>query len=291
MNHSTFNRLFRKILLKPVTRLFLPCSLLIATAVSGQGNLLIMPRRVVFEGTKNSIDLTLVNTGRDTSKYVVSMIQMRMKEDGSFDQISVPDSGQNFADKYLRFFPRTVTLAPNETQMVKMQVVRAEKLAPGEYRSHVYFRSVPKSKPLGEEENIIKDSISGVSIHLQPIFGITIPVIIRIGANTTKVNLDKLSLEMLNDTTPRLSMMFNRIGNMSVYGDITVDHVTPDGKVTRVGTVKGIAVYTPINRRKFTLDLDKHQHVDFHSGKLVVVYTAPADIKAVKIAESELKLP
>ena len=63
-----------------------------------------------------------------------------------------PDSGQQFADKYLRFFPRRVTLAPNESQMVKLQMVKTNELQPGEYRSHLYFRAVPKEQPLGESD-------------------------------------------------------------------------------------------------------------------------------------------
>jgi len=75
-----------------------------------QGNLLITPRRVVFEGNKRTQELNLANTGQDSAKYNVSMIQYRMKEDGSFEEITIPDPGQNFADKYVRFFPRTVSL-------------------------------------------------------------------------------------------------------------------------------------------------------------------------------------
>lgn len=268
---------------------FILLSLLTSNEVMAQGNLLIMPRRVVFEGSKKSEDITLVNTGRDTAKYVVSIVQMRMKENGSFEQITKPDSGQYFADKYLRFFPRTVTLGPNETQLVKMQLTRPEKLSPGEYRSHIYFRAIPKEKPLGEED-IRKDTSSGVSIRLNPIFGITIPVIIRVGENTTKVKLAGLSLEMVNDTLPRLKMIFKRTGNMSVYGDIAVDYISAQGKVTRVGMVKGIAVYTPITDRRFQFNLDKVAGVDWHSGKLHIVYEAPVDIKAVKLAEAELLL-
>jgi hypothetical protein len=268
---------------------FILLSLLTTNEVMAQGNLLIMPRRVVFEGSKKSEDITLVNTGRDTAKYVVSIVQMRMKENGSFEQITKPDSGQYFADKYLRFFPRTVTLGPNETQLVKMQLTRPEKLSPGEYRSHIYFRAIPKEQPLGEED-IRKDTSSGVSIRLNPIFGITIPVIIRVGENITKVKLSGLSLEMVNDTLPRLKMIFKRTGNMSVYGDIAVDHISAQGKVTRVGMVKGIAVYTPITDRRFQFNLDKVAGVDWHSGKLHIVYEAPVDIKAVKLAEAELLL-
>src|SRR4051794_39184135 len=91
---------------------------------NAQGNLLITPRRVLFEGNKRSEELNLANVGQDTATYVISFIQIRMKEDGSFENITVPDSGQNFADKNLRFFPRTVKLGPNEAQTLKVQLLR-----------------------------------------------------------------------------------------------------------------------------------------------------------------------
>jgi hypothetical protein len=268
---------------------FILLSLLSSNEVMAQGNLLIMPRRVVFEGAKKSEDLTLVNTGKDTAKYVISIVQMRMKEDGSFEQIAKPDSGQNFADKFLRYFPRTVTLGPNETQLVKMQLTRTEKLSPGEYRSHIYFRAVPTEKPLGETD-VNKDTSTAVSIRLNPIFGITIPVIIRVGENTTSVKLSDLAFEMVKDTVPRFKMMFKRTGNMSVYGDVEVNYISAQGKVTRVAMIKGIAVYTPISNRRFQFNLDKVAGVDWHSGKLHVLYETPIDIKAVKISEAELVL-
>jgi P pilus assembly chaperone PapD len=67
------------------------------TNLKAQGNLMVFPRRLVFEGSKKSEDLTLVNTGKDTAKYVISIVELRMREDGSFDPITKPDSGQYFA--------------------------------------------------------------------------------------------------------------------------------------------------------------------------------------------------
>ena len=128
-----------------------------------QGNLLITPRRVVFEGIKKTQELNLANTGKDTAKYNVSIVQYRMKEDGSFQEITTPDEGQNFADKFIRFFPRTVTLAPNEAQVVKMQLIKTDQLKPGEYRSHVYFRAVPKQTALGAEEKARIRRLSGLN--------------------------------------------------------------------------------------------------------------------------------
>lgn len=78
--------------------------ILSATGLYAQGNLLITPRRVVFDGSKRSIDLNLANSGQDTATYAISLVQIRMKEDGNFETITQPDPGQRFADKYIRFF-------------------------------------------------------------------------------------------------------------------------------------------------------------------------------------------
>ncbi len=255
---------------------------------SAQGNLLITPRRVVFEGTKRSIDLNLANIGQDTATYAISLIQIRMMEDGSFETITSPDPGQNFADKNIRYFPRTVKLPPNEAQVVKVQLLRTNQLAPGEYRSHFYFRAVPKIRPLGEGET--KKDSSTISVRLTPIFGITIPVIIRIGESNTKVTLSDLTLDFTQDSTPVLKLKFNRTGNFSVYGDLAVDHVSPQGTVTHVGAANGIAVYTPNTTRNFKFNLNKVPGVNFRTGKLLVKFSAPSDVKPEKLAEAELLL-
>jgi P pilus assembly chaperone PapD len=263
-------------------------SALASIEVQAQGNLLITPRRVVFEGTKKTQELNLANIGQDTAKYNVSIVQYRMNEDGSFLEITTPDEGQNFADKFIRFFPRTVTLAPNEAQVVKMQLIKTDQMQPGEYRSHVYFRAVPKQSALGTDEKV-KDS-TAIGVRLVPIFGITIPVIIHMGESTMKVNLSDLKMEIVNDTIPRLKLAFNRTGNMSVYGDMTVEHVSGTSVITKVGIVKGIAVYTPNKIRRFQVDLDNKAKVDYHSGSLRITYSSQTDSKPEKYTEAELKL-
>lgn len=211
-----------------------------------------------------------------------------MTEDGNFEEITEPDEGQLFASPYLRYFPRSVTLGPRESQTVKIQLYRAGGLAPGEYRSHIYFRSVPMEKPLGEEEEVTDPS--SITIKLIPIFGITVPVIIRIGEPVVNVTLSDLRLEMESDTIPKLTMFFNRTGNYSVYGDVTVDHTAMDGKVTRVAIANGVAVYTPNPRRSLSLRLINTANTDLRNGKLRVTFSAPSDVKPQKYAEAELTL-
>ena len=262
--------------------------ILVSIESKAQGDLLLFPKRIVFEGTKKSQTLNLANSGRDTVRYLISVVQSRMTADGGFETISEPDSGQYFANKYFRFFPRSVVLGPNEAQSVKIQLVNTGGLPDGEYRSHIYFRAEADKKPLGEAE-AIKDSTS-ISVQLVAVFGISIPVIIRVGESTTAVSLSEASFEFKKDSIPSLKITFNRTGNMSQYGDISVDHISLQGKVTRIGMAKGMALYTPNPVRHINLLLDSKSAVDYHSGKLHIVYTTPAEAKSVKIAEAELVL-
>ena len=260
---------------------------ILPSAAFAQGDLLITPRRVVFEGSKQSQELTLANTGRDTARYNVSFVQYRMNENGSFEQIEEPDSGQYFADKYLRFFPRSVTLAPGESQVVRMQFRRMPDMKPVEYRSHVYFRAVPKETALGDD--LQQDSTS-IGIRLIPIFGITIPVIIRPAELSVTTELRDIVLDTKSDTIPYLSVTFDRSGDKSVYGDIIVSWIPDKGPAVEVGVVRGIAVYTPNKVRRFRMQLLKKEGIDYAKGTLQVRSQSPGDLKPEVYATREISL-
>ena len=279
--NCTFRKIIRSVALLAMLQLFF------ILKISAQGNLLLMPRRIVFEGSKKYEEINLANTGKDTARYVISLMHVRMKEDGSFEEITEPGAGENFADKYIRFFPHSVTLGPDESQVVKIQLNRTNELTAGEYRSHIYFRAIPNAAPLGETQPV-KDS--GISIKLVPVFGISIPVIIRVGEINTEVSLTEPFVEMAEDTVPVLNMTFLRKGNMSVYGDLSVDYISPQGKTIAAGTIKGIAVYSPNAKRHFKLNLENHPGINYHSGSLHITYTTPAESKMAKLAETDLAL-
>lgn len=280
-----------------ISRFFILLIALSSSLISNaQGNLLVSPKRLVFDGGKKTQELNIANTGKDTATYIISTKEIRMTENGAFEEILQPDSGQYFASKNLRFYPRTVVLAPNEAQTIKVQLTKVSDLQPGEYRSHIYFRAVPKVTALGESTNETKDS--GISVNLTPVFGITIPAIIRIGDYDAKVNISDASISMVNDTLPRLSLALNRTGNMSVYGDIHVEHISPSGKKKEIGSAVGVSVYTPNSKRRFQFDLTEAKGIDMHKGKLLISYRLQANDKAIKagdeksqiIAETELQL-
>lgn len=210
-----------------------------------------------------------------------------MKDDGTFEKITEPDPGQLFADKNIRFFPRTVTLGPNEAQTVKVQIIKTNDLPAGEYRSHIYLRANPVPKPLGEEIVDTKDST--LSVKLVPIFGISIPVILRKGEFSASASIVDAQIEYKKESNNLITVYFNRSGKMSLYGNVMVDHISPAGKSTRVGVVKGMAIYTPNTSRRFQMQLDTNDSVNYHEGKLRVTYTDQS-AKPVTLASTEITL-
>jgi P pilus assembly chaperone PapD len=116
-SHSQFLKYTGILFLLTILTSFLPNAGLYA-----QGSLLLTPKRVVFEGTKSSESINLANLGKDTAQYVISLVEYKMKEDGGFEEITQKEAGQFSAVPYIRYFPRTVTLAPNEAQVIRIQL-------------------------------------------------------------------------------------------------------------------------------------------------------------------------
>ncbi len=260
-----------------------------APDAAAQGDLLISPRRVVLGGSKRTEELNLANTGKDTLRYLISTLEARMKDDGAFEIVDpAVDSTGAYATPHIRFFPRSVVLGPGEAQTVRVQISGAAALEEGEYRSHLYFRAAPPQAPLGEEEaGGAAAPEPKVAVVLKPVFGISIPVILRVGGPTATAALSDLRFTPGNQ--PKIDLTFLRSGSASLYGDLLVEHVGSGGAVTPVGRARGIAVYTPNARRAFTLPLTPAAGVDLGSGRLRVRYTDGSS-KEITLAEGELAL-
>lgn len=242
-------------------------------ATFAQGDLMIMPKRLVFDGSQRAQEISLANTGSDSATYAISIVQYKMTEAGNFEEVTEPEEGQRFATEFLRYYPRRVSLGPNEAQTVKVQLTKTGNLEQGEYRSHIYFRAIEKQTALGEEN---ENETEAISINIKTVFGISIPIIIREGTSTTKVQLSDIKIDTEQEQ-PSLSLVINREGNMSVYGEIEVEHISNDDIVTEIGRVKGLAVYTPNTKRNFSIRLSNIDKVDLTKGKLNITYKTEAN--------------
>ncbi len=250
-------------------------------SLKAQGNLLITPMRVVFDGAKQNQELSLVNIGKDTATFSISLLQYNMKEDGSLLKIERIEEMQRSAEPYLRIFPRQVTLAPGEPQVIMLQCRRQADMPSGEYLSHLYFRAENDISPLGLKQ-ADQDSTK-LTINLIPIYGLCIPVIIRTSDVNVSASLTDLKLESPKESSPNLKFNINRFGNISTYGDIIVDYIPAQGKATQIGFIRGVGVYTDINKRNVTIKLNTPSNSVLRKGKLKVRYITNDETKKAAV--------
>ncbi|WPR71437.1 hypothetical protein SLW70_16100 [Flavobacterium sp. NG2] len=256
--------------------------------VKAQGDLLVTPTRVIFEGNKQRQELSVVNTGTEPATYSISFVNKNMKEDGSFVDLKDPVQGQKIAEPYLRIFPRQVTLGPQESQVISLQFRRKADMEEGEYRSHLYFRSEKDYTARGQSKTERDSTL--LRVQLIPIFGMSIPVIIRTGEVTTQAHFSDLKIVTDEDKNQILKLVLNRSGNYSVYGDIKVEFVPERGKAFEIGAVNGVGVYTNINKRYITIKLDKLNSKTLPKGKIIARYLSNKESKPELYTEAEIIL-
>jgi len=253
-----------------------------------QGNLLVTPVRVVLEDGKTREDLNISNIGRDTAVYMISFLHYAMLPDGRFRELAKNDTSKTFADEYIRIFPRKVVLPPNESQVIRLQYRKPANVKPGEMRSHLYFRAEKEKAPLGFKDKNI-DSTK-MSVRLTPIFGISIPVIIRNGSLKLNVKLGDVSFKSINDSVARLDLNIYREGDKSVYGNILVNYISDKEKPLEIGKTNGVGVYTEINKRSFSMQVKTKAIQKQKTGKLVIHYVSASDTEKLEYASIEYKL-
>ena len=201
------------------------------------GDLLVAPTRVILDGSRGT-EVVLSNIGSAPATYRISLEIKRMTAAGGLDEI---------AEENATPAERRVTLPPNQPQVVRVGVRVPEGLPPGEYRAHMLFRAVPDVVPaVGAEA---KPEGAGVSIALTPIYGITIPVIVRVGDLGAEAVIGDAWVSEGADG-PAFNFDLSRTGSRSVYGDI---EVTRPGVAEPLLVARGIAVYPEVGARKVSL--------------------------------------
>lgn len=257
-----------------------------AGAVEASGQLMVAPTRVVFDDRTRSAQVTLVNTGAEQATFRIEFVRRRMRADGGFEEILQPRDGERFADEMVRFSPRQVTLAPGQSQVVRLLLRKPAALDAGEYRSHLLFRSVPELG--GGIEALDRTDNREISIQLVPVLAISIPVIVRHGATHAQAALS--GAELIAGPAPALRVGIARSGNRSLFGDLQVIHFADSGERRVLGQANGVAVYTPLEKREFRLPLYLPPEVSLDAGRLQVVYRARPEEGGAVLAQHELSL-
>lgn len=235
----------------------------------GAGDLLVAPTRVVLEGSKRSAELTLLNVGTKAATYRISFLEMEMTPEGELKELATPPPEKKLSSKLIRYSPREVLLEPGVSQTIRLQVRKPAELATGEYRSHLLLRAVPPAEePLPEGEGEDRT----FQIRLIPVFGVTIPVIVRHGSVSGEALLSGLEVAPGPDGSAVARLTIGRTGSASLYGNLTVRYAPPGGKESVVGELNGVGVYAELSERRLTVPLRPPPGVTIGTGTLRAVY-------------------
>ncbi len=238
----------------------------------GFGDLVVSPTRVELQGRDRSATVTLTNRGSESALFRISFVTMAMDDKGQLNTVEKTPDGMLTAEGLIRYAPRQVNIPPGGTQTVRLVVRKPADLAAGEYRSHMFFRAVPPEdagRAVDEQANQ-----SGISVRLTPIFGITIPVIVRHGELDLKVGMSGFAVVTDKETkTKKLAFELSRTGKKSAYGDINVEYLPAGGgSPVVVGEITRLAVFTPNTKRNVEVPLVVPSGVTLGKGTLKVLY-------------------
>ena len=219
----------------------------VATPLSaGVGDLLVAPTRIILDGRRGT-EIILNNIGDDVATYRISVELRRMLPDGSLEMVTTPSAREAAAEAMILYAPRKVTLPPNQPQSIRINARAPQGLADGEYRVHLLFRAIPESRPVTAPA-----PTQGVSFRLIPVYGVTIPVIVRLGNLSATAGIANVA-KALDGGKPVVALDLSRIGDRSTFGEL---RVMKAGVAEPIAVAGGIALYTEIAKRRVNVPID-----------------------------------
>jgi len=222
--------------------------------LAAQGDLLIAPTRLILDGRRGG-EVILSNIGNEEATYRIELELRRMTPEGELVAVEMAEANatEKAALEMIRYAPRRVVLPPREPQAIRITARPGPELPDGEYRVHLSFAAIPKVQALTPEAADAPQE--GFSINLVPIYGITMPIIIRKGQLEVTAGLANPRLEQGPEGAAFL-VDITRAGSESVYGDLLVYRQGGDEPVL---VVRGIGVYPEIDNRHSAFSLSPEQ--------------------------------
>lgn len=230
-------------------------------------NLNINPKRIAFDRVGKSAAIYVFNQGGSSGAFDVKLIDRVMLPDGQIIPVSEAEAKPELKDLLARLksardmvvvTPRRVTLSGNTGQTLRIRAGSAGDVAAGEYRTHLTVTAIPPADIGVTAEQAASQREGQLSFRVNSVLGLSIPVIIRVGPIDVRAGVEnaRLSVEDVPTApgkppvkTSMLTFELVRVGANSLFGDLEVRGAKERGDKDPLGTVRGIGVYTEIDRR------------------------------------------
>jgi P pilus assembly chaperone PapD len=252
-----------------------------APAEAGVGDLLVAPTRIILDGRRGT-EIVLNNVGDAPATYRISVEFRRMTADGQLVDVSEPSAQEKAAADMIVYAPRRVTLAPHEPQSIRIAARPPQGIPDGEYRVHLLFRAIPPAIPVVAAS---AETPKGLHLQLIPIYGVTIPVIVRLGNLQATAGIANVELEKRDDK-PAIGLDLSRSGTRSTFGEVRVYKA---GVKDPIAVQRAVAVYTELNSRHVAIPIDE-KYKGPVEGPVTVQYYETFEDGLQKLAETQAVL-
>lgn len=250
-----------------------PAAVPVAIGAAGAASINLTPRRVIFDGAKRTEAIYVFNQGSKAATVDVSLIDNVMMGDGEIVPVSqLSNRGQagaaaaaalHSAHDMILATPSRLLLEPGKGKTIRLRASLPDGAATAaEFRTHLTVTTLPDADTGLTAEAAATAQKGELSMRVQSVFGISIPLIVRNGDASATATVGDFALvrgpartaERGAASTPVLQLSLGRSGTSSIYGNIEVR--SGEGKASElVGFIRGISVYAELPSRQVRVNL------------------------------------
>jgi len=206
---------------------FLPCILFfISLPLFSQPNIHFIEYRVLLTEDDPYHNYRIFNQGTSKAACKINFVDYLISDTGKLSLAKKGTKVNTSASEMLRASPKNVFIPPRSSQKVKILARGLKQQTDGEWVSYFNLKCKSAEPKLINGFNIIPNYI----FH--------IPVVVRKGKLNAIVKITKAKL-ITTEKSQVIELVLNRIGQRSLYGDISILDETGDV----VGILKGLSHY------------------------------------------------
>lgn len=260
-------------------------------AIAANAKLILFPTRIIMDANERYASVQVKNTGDATGEYTIEAVDMRMDETGIVRPLKEGETEPFSAKDILRFSPRSMTLAPDQAQSVRLILKKGSNLQVGEYRTHLRVRTINNNVEKDKQENTANNQSENTRISVGMNTTMSIPIIVRKGETHYESRLLNPQLTKSAEGKSQLMVDIQHSGNRSSMGDLTVTYYPNNSKEKYILQVlAGIPVYRGVLTRPVKIPLNAPDGISLNTGKLHIAYSAQTEEDHRLLAETTYQI-
>ena len=244
-------------------------------------NLNISPKRITFNRADRSATVYVFNQGTAAATFDITLVDRIMLPDGQIVPANEAQTKPELQDEVAKLksaqsmlvaTPRRATLEPGKGQIIRIRAAPAvagpagNPPPAGEYRTHLTITSIPPRDTGLTAEQAATQNPQELRFRINAVFGISIPVIVRIGQPDVRGAIENVKLTTENRSsdgvsppkpTAVLTLELVRLGSSSMFGNLEVHGSKDKSSADPLGVARGVGVYPEIARRQVQISFQR----------------------------------